>query len=880
MSNPRRTALAAAGVIVLAAGGVAVAYACGMFFPMQLLDDRAATLAGTPSNSFAYEASHLVPLDSVPKLPAPASLGGDAATLDTDAVLRKGLSAPQLATLARMAQAADGDAARALGEGLPEAQRLEAAASVDLALAGQACETAADGAAASGAAAASAASVAQAASAASSASPASATRVTQPACADPDAAMHRAVARLEAVLALPPAQSAQVGPIAADQLAQLASGSQLQCGAGVPAATCATSIAAAHRAYARIRAVTARGAPDPLGLAVASYGDEALLDLRDAGTGEACNWLSFVNATACAAAIPAPALKRAIGLYAQQAAHGSNTGLESLAFIAGWALGDTHRAAALIDDAVAQRLLVGYALARVGDVVAGDPASTSEYRGEWDNTVGPSGFPDAARGAKNTTPNPQLAALTEAIRARGLTHVGRTDQLAALAYRVGRYDLAATLLDGQQSALAHWVRAKLALRRGDTAEALREYAAAAQAFPGKDPSLDAASAQLVNGERGVLTLSRGQYVEAMGLFYAAANADTGVDGYNINYAGDLAYLAERVLSTDELKTFVDAHASASPAPAPTLDTAAQLPPLTTADTLRYLLARRLVRDGRIDESLPYFPRDGDPRYNVVNYDAGNKPQVRPSTLRALAKRYGELLHTAQHAWFDTTRAQAWFEAATLAKRQGMELMGYEQEPDYTDVGGSQSGGSGRNRTDLYADYANRDPNAPPGAPVPMDTPAERVKAALPGPLVTDGERTRYVASESRPYRRFHYRALAADDIQHAADLLPPRSQAYAAVLCQGTEWIANDDPARARHFYEQYVAHGAYVDFGPAPFGVQCVAPDFHGARVFHWVQARRAVVQAVRAHRKRAMAVGAALVLLIAGGVAWWVRRRARRAE
>ncbi|WP_233874551.1 hypothetical protein [Paraburkholderia adhaesiva] len=856
MSNLKTPALTVGAITLLVAGGTLV-YACGPFFPMQLLDNRAATLFGTPSNSFAYEAAHLVTPDNALKLPAQKIDGGDNGVIDTTKVLEQGLSAQQVALLRRMADAADGDAAYALGASVPEGQRLEAAARVDLKLADQPCD----------------AEAASATSAASSTTPAATGETAPPkkiTCPDPAVATQRAAARLDAVLALPPAQSAQVGLIAADELAQLASAQALQCGVG---ASCATSLRAAHDAFVRVRVFALRGAPDPLGIAVSSYGDEALLDLRNATHGDACNWLSFVNATPCAAAIPAAGLKHAIGLYAQQAARGTNTGVESLTFIADWALADARRAGALIDDPVSQHLLVSFALARVGDIENGDPASANDYRGGWDTTVGPSGYNDAARGGRKTTANPRLAALVEAIRARGLTHIGRADQLAALAYRIGRYDLASKLLAGQNSALANWVRAKLALRHGDTDGALRAYAAASQAFPANDTSVEPTGTLLVEGERGVLTLARGQYVEALGLFYSAVQKSETIPPYDINYAGDMAYVAERVLTTDELKTFVDAHASASKSPAPGADPNAQTAPVTTGDTLRYLLARRLVRDGRIDEALPYFPQDGDPRYQSVTYDAKGQSQVHPNAFRALTQRYGAVLHTAQHGWFRTTRAQAWFDAATLARRNGMELMGYEQDPDYTDVGGSYAGGSGRDRVDAFGDDANPDANPPP----PVDNPVARAQAALRGPFVTDGEKARYAASESKPYMRYHYRSIAADDVQHAADLLPPRSQAYAAVLCQGAAWTLNDDPVRARHFYQQYVERGAYVDFGGGPFGTRCAAPDFHAAKYFRLTQTKHTVLRFVRAHHKRVALTGAGVLLLIAGGAVWGYRRRAK---
>ncbi|MFT8775476.1 MAG: hypothetical protein ABF893_02285, partial [Gluconacetobacter liquefaciens] len=101
----------------------------------------------------------------------------------------------------------------------------------------------------------------------------------------------------------------------------------------------------------------------------------------------------------------------------------------------------------------------------------------------------------------------------------------------------------------------------------------------------------------------------------------------------------------------------------------------------------------------------------------------------------------------------------------------------------------------------------------------------RTAAALPGPLVTEGERTRFAASEAAPYRRFHYRAIAVDQAENAADLLPPRSQAFAAVLCQAAGWGTGADA----DLYHRYVRQGAAVSFAK-DFGRHCAAPDFQSA--------------------------------------------------
>ena len=188
--------------------------------------------------------------------------------------------------------------------------------------------------------------------------------------------------------------------------------------------------------------------------------------------------------------------------------------------------------------------------------------------------------------------------------------------------------------------------------------------------------------------------------------------------------------------------------------------------------------------------------------------------------------------------------------------------GYEQGPDYTDNGGTFQGGSGQSA------------------------------ATLKGEFVTEGERQRFAASSAQPDRRFHYRYIAADRAVSAADLLPPRSQAFAATLCVAAGWMEegppdHDEPAdgdttkplserqrRAQAYYARYVKQGPYVDWAQ-DFGTMCEQPDFASARALKRAQQVRAVKQFVRRHLVWEAGLG---LLVIVGGGALIVRRRRRR--
>ncbi|MBZ4110682.1 hypothetical protein, partial [Escherichia fergusonii] len=83
-------------------------------------------------------------------------------------------------------------------------------------------------------------------------------------------------------------------------------------------------------------------APDPLGLAVASYGQQARLSLS--GSLGQCAYEDLFNASPCMDAIAPADLQQAVRLYAAQAARESVSGRESLRLMADWALAAPTRA--------------------------------------------------------------------------------------------------------------------------------------------------------------------------------------------------------------------------------------------------------------------------------------------------------------------------------------------------------------------------------------------------------------------------------------------------------------------------------------------------------------------------------------------------------
>lgn len=570
-------------------------------------------------------------------------------------------------------------------------------------------------------------------------------------------------ARFDAVLALAPEQQKLRGVWARymrGRLNRLAADG----GAGVGQAETDAAFAAAAADYQSVRAAVAAGAADTLGLAIASYGEEAALHLARGDTAAA------------------------VRLYAEQAAQGSASGRASLLFIARDLFADEARLRAALADPLLQQLLASYVYTRSGEF-------------------------GAAGGDGEPRPVERLERYYAAVDADAGTMLAGIDRVAAAAYRSGRFELAAKLAPRSDGALAHWVRAKLAVRAGDDKAAADAYARASRAFPrdedwGNHPNEGYfyegfKPACRVDGERAILALGRGDYVEALTLFHAGGG----------QYWVDEAQVAERVLGIDELKAFVDAGVPEPVAAKP--DDNGFVAPQPAAQ-LRALLGRRLLRAGRYDEATAYFPAD----------------------LRDTAAAYAKARKDAA-AQRGIARAESLFRAAKLARTSGMDILGYELAPDAAVYGGSY---------DI-------------GAP---DLAAQDKK------LVGADEAQRVSASGPPPQQRFHYRYVAADLANQAADLVPARSQAFAAMLCSATGWLIYRDEAQARTYYRRYVEHGPYVAWA-AQFGSACPAPDFAGAAQRQRVEQIRWAKRVVR----RAAPWAAAGLALAAIAIVLLVRRR-----
>lgn len=388
-------------------------------------------------------------------------------------------------------------------------------------------------------------------------------------------------------------------------------------------------------------------------------------------------------------------------------------------------------------------------------------------------------LPDEFRYDENKPALNRCARWLAIIKELKLTQLDDAEYIGWTAYNNGDYDGAAHWLDlaRKDSPAALWLRAKLQRRAGKLAEAGKSMAQAWQTL--RDPAaytgwsgpmqeIDLAYLgphwtlpQSAGGELGALHLERNDFIQAL---------DTLLTG---NLWNDAAFVAERVLTTNELKAYVDQH------PARAADKIGDPP-----RKLRYLLGRRLVREDRYEQAGDYMPSPSDQvlaRYVTALRDGRDKTRPKPDRARAL------------------------FTAAWLARYDGMELMGTEGAPDGFAEGGNfempdlaQQLQSGFYRTIKYSSRGE----VAEKTPVVLRLPAS--------------ERSRLTKTKTAPDLRFHYRIIAGALAIQAAHLLPNDSDELADVVNRAGLWVKEADEKLGNRYYQVLERRGANTTIGRA----------------------------------------------------------------
>ena len=260
--------------------------------------------------------------------------------------------------------------------------------------------------------------------------------------------------------------------------------------------------AAAAQAFVSARRWRANGAPDPLGLAVDSLGEEARLSAPVDTSGQS----QFDQ-------VDAPAFVATLRLYFEQSRLGSLSGTNSLRQLRNEMV-TPERLQRLLSEDWGQALLVRV-LSDQG-IWVDEAEAKQRYQG-----------------------------VVTVIAATPTARLAEPERWAALAWRHGDLKHArAWAGDTPRTTLGAWTRAKLALAQGDTELASKWFAAAVKAWP---QGADTAQLQRLRAEQGLMQLQRGEL--PLGLRALMAAGDT--------YALDASFVAESLLTSAELRTVVD-----------------------------------------------------------------------------------------------------------------------------------------------------------------------------------------------------------------------------------------------------------------------------------------------------------------------------------
>jgi hypothetical protein len=378
--------------------------------------------------------------------------------------------------------------------------------------------------------------------------------------------------------------------------------------------------------------------------------------------------------------------------------------------------------------------------------------------------------PDLYPPDSETAPVNRCARWLNIIKQANLGRIEDAEYLGWVAYNSGDYKGAAHWLELSkgESGPALWLKAKLQLRAGRLADAANTMAKAWESLrnsPAYTPTERTDEAwteydyfpegphwgwgQSASGDLGALRLARGDFVRSF---------DSLFKGHLWN---DAAFVAERVLTTNELKQYVDALPE-TPPPKEGEDPNAKL---------KYLLGRRLVRERRYDEAGRYL----SPPYDKV-----------------LEKYVKELKDGANEKLSKIERAHAWFTAAWLARYDGMELMGTEIAPDaFVDSGAFEFPDLAKQRRSGFYQQVTYDKDG--------NEKKKNVPIAL---KASQKEIQRLTANKLEPDIRFHYRLIAGALAIKAAALLPDNSEELADVINQAGLWVKDRDEKIGNRYYQ------------------------------------------------------------------------------
>jgi hypothetical protein len=360
-------------------------------------------------------------------------------------------------------------------------------------------------------------------------------------------------------------------------------------------------------------------------------------------------------------------------------------------------------------------------------------------------------------GDNGTKPNParQINWLKAVEKAAG-KNAEDTEYLGWIAYTAGRYTEAARWLklSSLQSAGSLWLKGKLALRDGKTAEAAAALSAALPLLP-KEESLSISQESQtespiysLSGDLGITLISRGDFIQSLDTFE------------NAGLWAEAEFVAERLLTTKELLDYAaknypnkDVELLRNELDAMTHE---QLVRLDNSSRFREIVARRLVAEGRWKESLDFFH--------------SYQRQLVEACAAAIAKGMDENLPKPE-------RARALFHAAWLAHGERFPAVAF------------------RNTTDR----ATQKPKAESDPDYKKGEKPKTITLVLP---MSTEEKKRFATTTPPPLGKNPYRFDAPDLAWRAALLMPDGKEETADVLNTAGNWLKNINEKAADRFYQ------------------------------------------------------------------------------
>jgi len=381
-------------------------------------------------------------------------------------------------------------------------------------------------------------------------------------------------------------------------------------------------------------------------------------------------------------------------------------------------------------------------------------------------------------------------------------------------------------LSKEESALAKFIAVKIMLREGKVDEAIESLHNLVPLFEKgfeRDIFFENDIVRELNTDIGVLKLSRKDYLTAFNVLLKG------------KYWEDIAYVAEKVLTSDELENYLKQHTQDKemsfprkwydgyyadmkfyferhPDPEWQKEWEEGLNKDTMYQELTYLLGRRFAREERWDKAVEYLPTSVEIWWNETRPSGEGyliweqkRENINP---KKILNDFVNLLKKAQDINLSKQeRAKNYYEAALVLRKYGMEIMGTELDPDgFVFRGGFMFYDSLETRFSIlskevekyyqewYEEHIERLKN--------RRKEIEKKRDFFAG---SEEEEKRVLASLPQPLRRFHYRYKAADLMWKAAELLPDNDELKARALCIGGSYLKIRDPQLADKFYKALV---------------------------------------------------------------------------